>query len=63
MLLQKQDCLPLTNSQLINIFNKNLLTDEEIDKSKINQVIEQLLEYLELVQNEFVGLVKKCVQI
>lgn len=63
MLLQKQDCLPLTNSQLINNFNKNLLTDEEIDKSKINQVIEQLLEYLELVQNEFVGLVKKCVQI
>lgn len=59
----KEESLPLSNPNLINIFNRNLLTDGEIDKDKVDEVTKQLLKYLEIEQDKFVESIKKCLQL
>lgn len=60
---EKEDSLPLVNVDMINLFNKNLLTDGKVDKNKVSQVTDRLLINTELVQEKFVTLVKECLQL
>ena len=50
----------MSNIELINIFNINLLTNGQLDKNKVKQVAEQLETHIKHVQYKFVNLVKNC---
>lgn len=63
LLEEKEDSLPLSNVDMINLFNENLLTDGKVDKYKVTQVTDKLLKNTEIVQDKFVNLVKECLQL
>jgi len=59
----KEDSSPLNNKILIDIFNKNLLSEGELDKNKVMKVSEELNKNLKLTQDKFVKLITNCLNL
>ena len=55
----KKESLPLTNKHIIELLNINLLTNQEIDKEKVNLVAKKLSKSIISTQEKFVNLVKQ----
>ena len=60
---QKKESLPLTNPILINICNKNMLTEEKLNKDKVKEVAKELHKNIETKQDILINLVNDCLNL
>lgn len=57
----KKESLPLTNQHIIELLNRDLLTNQEIDKEKVILVAEELSKSITSTQEKFVTTVKQTI--